>query len=93
MKLRYEPGLVTGTAVGAILALLTYYKILDVEGASLWGALAVFVVPPFQAWVSRHFTMPITKIEDAGLHPESITAQAKVTTDRRTAHKRRERSA
>lgn len=92
MKLKYEPGLVTGTAVGAILALLTYYKVLDVEGASLWGALSVFIVPPVQAWITRHFTMPVAKIEDAGLHPESITAQAKVVTDRRTATKRRERS-
>ena len=92
MKLAYEPGLVTGTAVGAILALLVYYRVIDTQGASLWGALAVFIVPPFQAWVTRHFTMPVAKIEDAGLHPDSITAQAKVTTDRRTAHRKRERS-
>jgi hypothetical protein len=88
--LRYEPGLITGTAVGAILAILVYYRLLDTEGASLWGALAVFLVPPFQAWVSRHFTMSVAKIEDAGLHPATITAQATVA---RRARKRSEDSA
>lgn len=85
--LRYQPGIVTGTAVGAVLALLIYYKVLDVEGASLWGALLALVIPPIQGWIAQHFTMPVAKIEDAGLHPATITAQATVA---RRARKRGE---
>lgn len=90
MKLRDEPGLVTGTAVGAILALAVYYKLLDVEGASLWGALAVFIVPPLQGWIARRFTVPLSKIEDAeehtpALNVENIDAAAASTRRRRKA--------
>ena len=83
--LRYEPGRVVGGALGAALAILVYYDVLDVEGAGLWGALLALVIPPLQAEITRRFTMPVAKITDAGHEPEQITADAKRGRERRKA--------
>jgi hypothetical protein len=92
-KISYEPALLTGTAVGAVLALLVSYGVLDTEKAGAWGALLAFVVPVVQASISRLFTVSMSKLRDAGLHADSITAAAHITRQRRHASKRRETEA
>jgi hypothetical protein len=83
----------TGTAVGAVLALLVSYHVLDTEKAGAWGALLAFVVPVLQASISRMFTVSVAKIRDAGLHADSIAAAAHITRRQRTASKQRESGA
>jgi len=73
-----NPVVAGGTAVSAILALLVYYGILDVQGASLWGSLAVILLPGASSFVVRIFTMATHKIKDAGHDPEVISAKASV---------------
>ena len=78
MKLRYEPNLAAGGVTGATLALLTYYGVLDVEAAGLWAVLIAAVAPIVQAWVARLFTTPTAKLNDAGIHEDTVNAQAAI---------------
>ena len=77
MKPSYEPNLVAGGVTGAIMALLVYYKVLDVEAAGLWAVALAAIAPLVQGWVARFFTTPTAKLDDAGLTPEHVDAQAK----------------
>lgn len=91
MKLSYEPGRVIGGAaalIGAIAALLIYYEAVTPEAAALWSSLAMILVPPIQAEITRRRTVPLAKIEDAEKHaPEinvdSINSAAETTRRRR----------
>lgn len=83
--LRYEPNLTAGGAMGAIMALLVYYDVLDLEAASLWTVALVAIAPVVQGWIARFFTTPTAKLQDAGIPPEHVDARAEVT---RRARKR-----
>ena len=79
MKLRYEPNLAAGGAMGAVMALAVYYKVLDVEAAGLWSVALAALAPIVQGWIARHFTTPTAKLEDADAatpdsryHPDTI---------------------
>ncbi len=82
MKLKYEPNLIAGGGMGAVMALLVYYRVLDVEAAGLWAVALGFILPPIQGFIARFFTMATRKIRDAGHDPEMITADAKRNTGR-----------
>jgi len=86
-KISYEPNLLTGTAVGAVLALLVGYDVLDMEKAGLWGAVLAFVVPIVQGSISRLFTTSTAKLRDANIHPDTVNAAAHATRRRRHAAK------
>lgn len=77
MKVQNEPAAALGV-VGAIIALLVAYGLMDANKAPMWSALAVAVVPLVQAWVTRHLVMPVSKIRDAGLSPQQITNRAEI---------------
>lgn len=79
-KLRYEPGLIGGGITGAVMALLVYYKVLDIEAAGLWAVLIAAAAPLAQAWGTRFFTLAVAKVRDAGHDPDRITTDAKIRT-------------
>lgn len=93
MKLAWEPGRVVGggaAVVMGVLALAVHYGILDVEGAGLWAALILPLVPILQAEITRRKTVSVAKIEDAeehrpALNVEAIVEAANVTRDRKRA--------
>lgn len=87
-KFSYEPNLAAGGAMGAIMAILVYYKVLDVEAAGLWAVVIAAVAPVVQGWVARFFTTPTAKLQDAGIHPDSVDARALQTRKARHASKR-----
>lgn len=84
MRIAYEPGRTVGGVlafIGALSALAIYYEILTPEAAALWSTLAMIVIPPVQAEITRRYTMAMAKIEDAAIvdpsiHPEVITRKA-----------------
>lgn len=75
--IRREPAMAAGI-VGAATALAVSYGLLTAERASLWGTLLLAALPLLQAWWTRQRVMPVSKIEDAGLHPDTITHRAQV---------------
>lgn len=77
MKIANEPAAAFGI-VGAVIALLVSYGVLDASRASLWSAFLVAIVPLAQGWITRRYVMPVEKIKDAGISPESITQRAEV---------------
>lgn len=91
MRLSYEPGRVIGGAaalIGAVAALLIYYEAVTPEAAALWSSLAMILVPPIQAEITRRRTVAVSKIEDAEEHVpainlDTINAAAKRTRQRR----------
>ena len=90
MKLRYEPNLAAGGVMGAAMALAVYYRLLDWEAAGLWSVLIAGAAPVVQGWVARFFTTPTAKLDDAGIHPDTVDAKAAVG---RRAKRRSEASA
>ena len=89
-KLSYEPNMIGGTALGSVMALLIYYRVLDIEAAGLWSVVLGFALPPVSAWIVRHFTTSQAKLTDAGIHPDTVDARAKATRVARHASKRAE---
>lgn len=87
-KWSYEPNLAAGGAMGAIMAILVYYKVLDVEAAGLWAVVVAALAPVLQGWIARFFTTPTAKLADAGIHPDTIDARANATRTARQASKR-----
>jgi len=77
VKVSREPAMAAGV-IGAALALLVSYGVLNAERATLWGTLLTIVVPIAQAWVTRHFVMPVSKIHAAGLSTQMISHKAGV---------------
>lgn len=75
--IRYEPAMTAGV-IAAALALLVSYGLLDTKKAALWGTLLTGILPLVQAWVTRRYVMPVSKIVDAGLNTETITHRAEV---------------
>lgn len=64
--------------IGAALALLVAYGVVGEAKATLWGTFLTMLIPVVQGWTTRHFVMPVSKIKDAGLAPETITHRAEV---------------
>lgn len=81
MKLRYEPAMIGGGAMGAVMALLVYYKVLDYEAAGLWAVAIGAAAPVVQAAATRIFVMATAKIRDSGHDPERIDTQARINTE------------
>lgn len=64
--------------IGAALALLVSYGVLNAERATLWGTLLTILIPVAQGWITRHFVMSTSKIRAAGLSVHTISHKAKV---------------
>jgi hypothetical protein len=77
VKISHEPAMAAGV-IGAALALLVSYDVLNAERATLWGTLLTAAIPVAQALVTRRFVMPTSKIRAAGMSPKNISHRAKV---------------
>jgi hypothetical protein len=75
--LQKEPALTSGVGVAAIMALLVYYGVLDLEGAGLWTTvLTVVGVPLVQAIFTRFHVFSENTIREAGLDPAAVVRRA-----------------
>ena len=88
MKLSYEPNLAAGGAMGAIMALFVYYKVLDLEAAGLWAVALAAIAPVMQGYVARFFTTPTAKLTDAAHVDDSYDAE---TIDQKARQGRRQK--
>ena len=75
--LQKEPAVTIGAAVAAVMALLVYYGVLDIEGAGVWSTvLLVVVVPLAQALLTRMGVFSPNTIREAGFDPQSVKERA-----------------
>jgi Mg/Co/Ni transporter MgtE len=72
-----EPAVTIGAGVAAVMGLLVYYGVLDLEGAGLWTTfLVVVAVPLAQALLTRMGVFSPNTIREAGLDPAAVKERA-----------------
>lgn len=75
--LQTEPAVTVATGVSALMALLVYYGVLDVQGAGVWTTFGIVVIIPFlQALITRMHVFSENTIRDAGLDPAAVEERA-----------------
>jgi hypothetical protein len=85
-KLSYHPTVIGGTGLGAVMALLIYYRVLDVEAAGLWSVALGFFLPPITAWLMQRYTTSSAKLHDADISAHEV--ERKALANRRERHAR-----
>jgi hypothetical protein len=75
--LQTEPAITIGASVAALMGLLVYLKVIDLEGANVWGTFITLVAFPIvQAVLTRLHVFSPNTLREAGLNPKAVAEAA-----------------